>query len=108
MTSAAEKALLRDAAARARIAKDPHRGRAGRRIQCVGSGRVRPADAPISPAELEVLKLMGDGLTNEEIAAHLIKGVETVKSQVRRIIAYFKARNRTHAVALAIRAGIIA
>lgn len=61
----------------------------------------------LSPREIAVLEGMADGLINEEIAEREQRGVETVKSQIRAIIKKLNAKNRTHAVSIAFREGII-
>jgi len=59
--------------------------------QLVGryAARIRPAegssgDIPLTPRELEVLRLIADGLSNSEIAATLVISQETVKTYVSR------------------------
>lgn len=61
----------------------------------------------LSPRELEIARLVGKGLTNEEIAAQECVSIETVKTQVRAVIAKTGAKNRTHAVAILIRGRVI-
>ncbi len=61
----------------------------------------------MSERELEVLRLMAEGLSNLEISEHMHIAFETAKSHVRAVLSCLDARNRTHAVALAFRAGII-
>jgi DNA-binding CsgD family transcriptional regulator len=61
----------------------------------------------LSPGEQKTLHLCADGFTREEIAAKLHVGPETVKSQSNQIRAKLGARNITHAVAIAIREGVI-
>ena len=53
----------------------------------------RPSDR-----ELEVLSLVAEGLTNAEIAAELVIGVETVRTHVANLIGKLGARDRTNAV----------
>lgn len=59
----------------------------------------------LTPREGEVLKLMADGLSNEEITARLVLSMATVKTHVCRIIGKLDARDRTEAVAKAYRGG---
>ena len=54
-----------------------------------------------SDRELEVLALVAEGLTNAEIAAELVIGVETVRTHVASLIAKLGARDRTNAVMIA-------
>ncbi len=57
--------------------------------------------------ELEVLRLISDGLTNFAIANRLYLSEETVKTHTRNLLAALQARSRAHAVAVAFRRGII-
>ena len=57
----------------------------------------------LTPRELSVLKIASDGRTAEEIAGALSLGVETVRSHFKKAKAKLGARNRTHAVAEAMR-----
>ena len=62
----------------------------------------------LTPREVEVLKLGAEGATSEEIATALYLTEHTVKSHLKRIQGKLGARNRTHAVAVALRSGLIA
>jgi DNA-binding NarL/FixJ family response regulator len=57
----------------------------------------------LTPRELGVLELVAEGYTDREIAASLHIGDQTVKSHLRRAMAKLQARNRTHAVIVALR-----
>jgi DNA-binding NarL/FixJ family response regulator len=73
--------------------------------------RTRPratAGAPVlTPREREVLALVAQGMTNAEIAAALVVGVETVRTHVASVLAKLQARDRTQAVVLGYRAGLV-
>jgi LuxR family maltose regulon positive regulatory protein len=56
---------------------------------------------PLSERELEVLRLIGDGLSNHEIAAKLVIGLGTVKTHVNNIFGKLAVKSRTQAVARA-------
>lgn len=56
---------------------------------------------PLSERELEVLRLMAEGLTNEQIARRLMIALGTVKAHIHNIAGKLAAQNRAHAVARA-------
>ncbi|HTR37558.1 MAG TPA: response regulator transcription factor [Bryobacteraceae bacterium] len=61
----------------------------------------------LSAREIEVLRLVAAGNANKEIAAQLSIGEETVKRHVTNILAKLRANDRTHAVTIGIKRGII-
>jgi DNA-binding NarL/FixJ family response regulator len=65
------------------------------------------ADEPISARELEVLSLMAAGKRNKEIASDLSIAEDTVKMHVRNILSKLQVNDRTEAVTIALRRGII-
>jgi DNA-binding NarL/FixJ family response regulator len=65
------------------------------------------AEEPISPRELEVLSLMAAGKRNKEIAGELSIAEDTVKMHVRNILSKLQVSDRTEAVTIALRRGII-
>ena len=64
-------------------------------------------DDALTPREIDVLHLIAGGNANKEIAARLSLTEETVKSHVRNILAKLGAHDRTHAVAIGLKRGII-
>jgi len=63
--------------------------------------------SPLTERELEVLKLIVDGHSNESIAQKLYITVGTVKTHVRNILSKLCADDRTQAAVLALRAGLV-
>jgi DNA-binding NarL/FixJ family response regulator len=57
--------------------------------------------------EIEVLRLIATGNTNKEIGARLFIGEDTVKRHVTNILGKLDANDRTHAVTIALKRGII-
>lgn len=67
----------------------------------------RDRDDMLTTREREILQLLADGMSNNDVAAKLFISQETVKSHVRHILAKLEADTRTHAVAIALRESII-
>jgi DNA-binding NarL/FixJ family response regulator len=61
----------------------------------------------LSPREVDVLRLMADGFDTNEIASKLCYSERTVKNVIYGVTHRLKLRNRSHAVAYALRAGMI-
>lgn len=64
-------------------------------------------DETLTDREIQVLKLVGDGNRNKDIAQRLFISEETVKVHVKHIMEKLAASDRTEAVAIALRRGII-
>lgn len=65
-----------------------------------------PVENPLSERELDVLKLVAQGLTNQEIAARLVRSEWTIRTHVRNILGKLHLANRTQAALFALREGL--
>ncbi|MCP2336549.1 response regulator [Actinomadura rupiterrae] len=95
-----------------------HRGdalitpRITRRLIGEFAGRVRAPDpgprlAALTDREREVLRLAAAGLSNDEIAAHLVLSPTTSKTHISRIMTKLGARDRAQLVVLAYESGLV-
>jgi DNA-binding NarL/FixJ family response regulator len=66
-----------------------------------GTVGLRPVKSPLTPREWEVVDLLYEGRTTEQIAESLVLSVETVRSHVKHILRKLGARSRAEAVAIA-------
>jgi DNA-binding NarL/FixJ family response regulator len=123
-TAYGERALLSealDAGVRGFVLKEAPLGDLLRAVEVVAGGGtyVDPALAGVlassgsaggklTQREREVLRLLADGLTNEEIARRLSISPETVRTHVRKAMDKLDADTRTQAVAKALRTALIA
>jgi len=64
-------------------------------------------DEALTPAEVDVLRLIAAGNANKEIAARLSITEETVKGRVKNILSKLGANDRTHAAMIGVKRGII-
>jgi DNA-binding NarL/FixJ family response regulator len=64
-------------------------------------------DGALTPREIDVLRLVAAGNANKEIGVRLSLTEVTVKSHVRNVLAKLGANDRTHAVTIALKRGII-
>ena len=64
-------------------------------------------ESALSPREIDILRLIAAGNTNKEIGTHLSMTEETVKSHMRNIFSKLGAKDRTHALAIGVKRGII-
>jgi LuxR family maltose regulon positive regulatory protein len=67
----------------------------------------QPLIEPLSPRELEVLQLIAQGLSNDEISKRLFLALDTVKGHNRRIYDKLQVQRRTEAVARARELGLL-
>jgi two-component system NarL family response regulator len=107
------------AGAMAYLLKDIPRGEFLDDVRAVYSGQycIPPAVAArlaqrlpyseLSSREMEVLKLIVEGLSNKEIGSALTISESTVKNHVNSILAKLRVSDRTHAATMALRRGIV-
>ncbi|MBE1264343.1 response regulator transcription factor, partial [Salmonella enterica subsp. enterica serovar Derby] len=83
-----------------------------------GGGRWVPADVAVDLArhagdemltdrEIEVLRHIAQGHSNKEVGALLSVAEETIKARMKSILLKLNARDRTHAVTIAVQRGLI-
>jgi DNA-binding NarL/FixJ family response regulator len=64
-------------------------------------------DAVLTPREIDVLRLIAGGNSNKAIASHLSLTEETIKGYIKNILAKLGANDRTHAVTIGLKRGVI-
>jgi DNA-binding NarL/FixJ family response regulator len=64
-------------------------------------------DEALTSREIDVLRMIAAGSANKEIAAQLSVSEETVKSRVKNILLKLGANDRTHAVTIGLKRGVI-
>jgi DNA-binding NarL/FixJ family response regulator len=74
----------------------------------LAAGRVAEKLPNLTQRERDVLRLLSDGLSNEEIGKRLFISPETVRTHVRKAMEKLNADTRTQAVATALRQSLIA
>lgn len=76
-------------------------------IDTAGSGQSCPPAMSLTPREIEVLGLMAEGMTNQQIAEQLIVSPTTIKTHVQNILQKLGVSDRTQAAVYAVRCGLI-
>jgi DNA-binding NarL/FixJ family response regulator len=61
----------------------------------------------LSKREREVMDLLAQGLTGEQVADRLVLSSETIKTHIRNAMGKLEANTRVHAIAIALREGFI-
>src|ERR1044071_2056568 len=87
------------------------------RLVHIGKRRIPPeiaseiaehaADDALTERELDVLRAVGSGYSNKQIAKRLAISESTVKSHMKSILPKLNARDRTHAVMIAVQRGML-
>ena len=91
-----------------RVIREVNAGRQPAVSEAVKEQLSRRAERPtLTPREVEVLALVAQGLRNREIALALTLSEETVQVHVRNILSKLDVKDRTEAVSVALRRGII-
>ena len=123
-TAAGDEQLVREAfeaGARAVVLKDAPLTDLARALETIQAGEcyLDPAlardalvgprsDGKLTQRETEVLALLADGLSHQQIGQELSISAETVRTHVRKACERLDARTRTQAVATALRRGLLA
>jgi DNA-binding NarL/FixJ family response regulator len=84
-----------------------HGGRKAMAAEVAAGVAEHTGEEGLTPKEIEVLRLIAAGNANKEISAQLDVSEETVKSRVKNILDKLGANDRTHAVTIALKRGII-
>jgi DNA-binding NarL/FixJ family response regulator len=85
----------------------------GRLLHQVGDTQRRAAAPPgltfggLTQRELTVLRLIAEGYSTSEVATRMAYSERTIKNSIHDLVSRFHLRNRTHAVAFAVRQGLI-
>ncbi len=99
--------ILLSAEGRLRLPERVQRHLVGR-VRSIGVAQPGAGDtACLAERAVEVLRLLSDGLSTCEVATRLNYSERTIKNIVHDVVTRLKLRNRTHAIAYAVRAGII-
>jgi len=70
------------------------------------SSDLPPSEEPLTEREVEVLKLLAQGLQNKEIAEELVISERTVSTHVSNILSKLHLANRTQAALYALKEGL--
>jgi DNA-binding NarL/FixJ family response regulator len=87
--------------------RDVHAGRRRVSPQVAETIAVHAVDDRLSEREAEILRLVAEGNPNKQIARRLSLSEETVKAHLKSIFGKLDVADRTHAVTVAVRRGII-
>lgn len=71
------------------------------------SERATRSQSVLSKRECEIMALLAEGLTGEQVAERLVLSPDTVKTHIRNAMTKLEAHTRVHAIAIALREGFI-
>jgi len=71
------------------------------------STKVTQTQKALSKREREIMDLLAQGLTGEQVAEKLVLSPETIKTHIRNAMNKLEAHTRVHAIAIALREGFI-
>jgi len=71
------------------------------------SAKATQTQSVLSKREREIMDLLAQGLTGEQVAERLVLSAETVKTHIRNAMSKLEAHTRVHAIAIALREGFI-
>ena len=70
------------------------------------TSNLTPTEEPLTAREVEILKLVAQGMPNQEIAQKLVVSERTVRTHVTNILSKLHLANRTQAALYALREGL--
>jgi DNA-binding NarL/FixJ family response regulator len=71
------------------------------------SERATRTQSVLSKRECEIMALLAEGLTGEQVAERLVLSPDTIKTHIRNAMTKLEAHTRVHAIAIALREGFI-
>jgi LuxR family transcriptional regulator, maltose regulon positive regulatory protein len=107
LTEAAAHGIMPEYIARLLAVRDSVKHQSADNFARFSSSPAQPLIEPLSQRELEVLRLVAQGLSNGEISKRLFLSLSTVKGHNLRIFAKLQAHSRTEAVARARELGLL-
>lgn len=90
-----------------KVIRSVHRGQKCIPVDVAGRLAEYLSEDELTPRELDVLQLMRDGNRNKQIAFRLSIAETTVNFHVKNLVGKLRANDRTHAVAIAFRRGLL-
>ncbi len=85
-----------------------HAGRRYVLVEIAQEIAIHAAEEPLSPREIDILRMVAAGKANKVVARELAVSEDTVKAHLRSVFSKLNVNDRTQAVTVALRRGIIA